>query len=926
MAMNGLKRVEDALLADQKRELKRQETQAATAIMEGAGGALPFALQDCPSERLPADILKHRVSTVTSLNRMRLLGVKRGDAQSWHSQAKFLPPTSDKHSSFLGAVLGSAQLMAQSARLMRGVYSCCFTEDSEETSQELDKGQILKEVANAVHSAKTCTAHTCWHDHVKPLQEKQVELRESYETIKQQFTRARQDYLTEISALRDAARIRGDPAGTGDIIYQYEPLNTLTADEKKFMLDMTRELLKMMVETNPRVAKTFDFGQVERLMSQVEKSEVTKLKQVIDKRNAEIKQLNETLRQMELQVFKNRGRTSDASPSGATEEHYEKMIKMLEDQLEDVRNERWRIQCELNASTKELGPLQQENDELSRGLEEADHEKILAQDEIKRLYTAQDEMASKVKTLTQERSRLRETIKENCTRIERLRSIAAKRKSVASKDSLADVSLDDDPVELNLGEKAVDKVVEEAKLAEQEANKGQDAAIQAYEKLDARRKELETLLQDHLEDISVRVVERVEEEAIDLKEYAESLGCQVVTSGRHNRRVCRCANVLMTDARFCRKCGGEWTDETNAATQNLSVSNIAAQISALEEKISKAEKKLGNSQHQLSSAPDKGMSLRRRPKPLADPDNPEPAEELDIQQHMTLQQEVNELQRQKLTAEASLLVERCSEITKGSGLFEDMQSEQTSSSSEHMCDGLKCQYYHELQATKSILAAVRALCSQMSGKLQSAATQNVQMSRAMVSMQRTVQAAEKAVAGHVVDGAGAVDDVLDNVRNALHEESKRSVFWRLYENKPKESRRARRLDRERQLLEAGYNAIFRIDEDPPLQMTLANAALAGGLTHAHTHPLEASPTPAASSSSQPNRPRASPTYAHKGSQEHVRSLNLPEVANTHRLVTPRMSERKTVVSLVPLECNLGVVGDAIPPTPMSSRDARRRSQ
>lgn len=68
--------------------------------------------------------------------------------------------------------------------------------------------------------------------------------------------------------LRDSKHSREDPLETiPDIRYFYEPLHSLEKSEQKFMIDLIREVLKMMV-SGPQMMLLmffFGFGQKEQL-------------------------------------------------------------------------------------------------------------------------------------------------------------------------------------------------------------------------------------------------------------------------------------------------------------------------------------------------------------------------------------------------------------------------------------------------------------------------------------------------------------------------------------------------------------------------------------------------------------------------------------------------------------------------------------
>eukprot|EP00931_Biecheleriopsis_adriatica_P017658 TRINITY_DN12581_c0_g1_i7.p1 TRINITY_DN12581_c0_g1~~TRINITY_DN12581_c0_g1_i7.p1 ORF type:complete len:1004 (+),score=250.22 TRINITY_DN12581_c0_g1_i7:63-3074(+) len=844
---SSVQRVEAALRADEQRVLRRQATAAESAIVRGA---LPFEWDedkaDGGSKTSHSDIsvsakLQRVVNRMVAVNRLgQQPGVKHSYLSSWSNLARFKGVTSDNHQLFIGSVLGSPQLMAQSARSMQSLHSFFFPPEAEAASgapQQLNRSALLHEIAKVVHEVKVSTAHTCWFDVVQSLQD----------------TKARSSYLEELSQLRDAVRVRGDPLNerTFDVVYQFEPLNTLEDGEKKFMLSVVRELMKMMVETNPKVVKTFDFGQVERLMSQVESKEVTDLRALVKKQKLEIDQMQSVIQQMEAAEVKKRydsgAISAETGPSSAS---YEQMITLLEEQLQDLRRQLWELQTEAKKTSAELEVTKDEREELAYGLQEEENQKVLLQEEVDHMKESCSKLETSKRELETKLDKLKDDLKQSERNVKRLRKIADRRKK-------SDEATDADYLEEHMGAELTEKLSE----MEQE----RDSAAKDLDKLEKRVGELQALLSEHAAHLFRRPPEEAADDVADLVDYADNLGCPTLKTHSKKVRACRCGNVLVEDAIFCRKCGTEWHDEAYFSQDSEDVIALATTISTLEAKLKEVETTLnararefegqpsprgaGGTVHADTgaveaepgshSADDGGENISdgstQRKSSVKLPRNWRPiqleasddqgtstavtsstdtitVEQKKMQWHlerMALQLRMDELHRQKLGAEARLLVKRAKAACDGAGVYKDgFQQHESAETGGHLCDKENCPYAQELASVKLCLQAVRGLCSQMGKKLKLVAGENLQLSEALQSMQNSLESASQVVGSHS-EGS----EVLTSIKRSLDESKRQSVFWRLYHNvgSTRGSRVKRRRELEAELTKMTYEQIYRVE-------------------------------------------------------------------------------------------------------------------
>eukprot|EP00931_Biecheleriopsis_adriatica_P017653 TRINITY_DN12581_c0_g1_i2.p1 TRINITY_DN12581_c0_g1~~TRINITY_DN12581_c0_g1_i2.p1 ORF type:complete len:1010 (+),score=222.01 TRINITY_DN12581_c0_g1_i2:63-3092(+) len=863
---SSVQRVEAALRADEQRVLRRQATAAESAIVRGA---LPFEWDedkaDGGSKTSHSDIsvsakLQRVVNRMVAVNRLgQQPGVKHSYLSSWSNLARFKGVTSDNHQLFIGSVLGSPQLMAQSARSMQSLHSFFFPPEAEAASgapQQLNRSALLHEIAKVVHEVKVSTAHTCWFDVVQSLQDTKAEMYKNLEELKEQFHQARSSYLEELSQLRDAVRVRGDPLNerTFDVVYQFEPLNTLEDGEKKFMLSVVRELMKMMVETNPKVVKTFDFGQVERLMSQVESKEVTDLRALVKKQKLEIDQMQSVIQQMEAAEVKKRydsgAISAETGPSSAS---YEQMITLLEEQLQDLRRQLWELQTEAKKTSAELEVTKDEREELAYGLQEEENQKVLLQEEVDHMKESCSKLETSKRELETKLDKLKDDLKQSERNVKRLRKIADRRKK-------SDEATDADYLEEHMGAELTEKLSE----MEQE----RDSAAKDLDKLEKRVGELQALLSEHAAQSFRRSAEEAVDDVDDLVDYADNLLCPGLKTYSKKVRACRCGNVLVEDAIFCRKCGTEWHEEDYSQQDSVDVIDLAATVSTLEDQLKEAEATLSAGArefegystphgasvkvHADTSSRDTGavetepgnhsadasggnisdgktqrkssvkLPEGRRAVQLDTSDDQGTStvvasstvmitqEERKMQWHierMGLQMRIDELQRQKLQAEARLLVKRATAAYKGAGVYNDgFQQHEGAETSSHLCDKENCPYAQELASVRLSLKAVRGLCSQMGKKLKLVAGENLQLSEALQSAQNSLESASQVVGSHS-EGS----EILTSIKQSLDESKRQSVFWRLYHNNGSTTRIKRRLEQEAELTRKTYEQIYWVE-------------------------------------------------------------------------------------------------------------------
>ncbi|CAK9060380.1 unnamed protein product, partial [Durusdinium trenchii] len=853
----ALERVQSALKADQQRHQQRQR-----------GGKVPTQeLSLLDDVELPK---KHRfrdlVLRILTVNRSLKLGIQRSNLKEWHELSKFRPASEEDHKVFMANVLNNFQLMARFSRFLRQAHDHAFKAEEEffATGRPIDSEEFLKMIAIKLHEAKVSTAHLCWHEFVKPLRVHRVNLEAGVESLKTQLRQLRSEYLKEISTLRDSQRHRQDPLeGLADLRYFYEPLHSLEPTEQEFMVNLIREVLRMMMDSTDGKQK-ISSSVLERFVSEVHENEVKALKDEVTQKNWQLKQMKQAQNFLETQLLKN-----TQSPNERTAGSLEKMLQVTEEQLSHVRGAFYDLQKEEHRLRELCESSTAEQKEMAERLEQEMSENGLLQSEIARLCSVEEDQKQMIQSLETEHIELKETIKEQQVRLERtlarlMRRAAnaeaaashcesgaaagavegavegAVRPAPASPSSVRRPSatglnpLGAAPVELE----DTDWPSSDHKLrgAEEKADMDGAARVDVQE----RCTQLEKLLREHCVQLSLLPAQQMQEEANQLITTAESLGCQVEAVNAQVR-LCRCGNVLMDDARFCRKCGGQWTpgEAGGASSQQL-----AAEVSSLRMKIQESEQVLREftKESGASTGTESSFTMSRifRPKDGAMLQVEEISQE-ELQQRDELlrqRRHLEELKQGKLLAEAKLLAQRCMDLSKESGV-DVMAALDEEALTCFGCDGVNCQYRRQVEVLQEMVKTLRGLCGQLSERLQQATGEHLQMSMALTSMQGSLEAAAQAVeqtsqevdwavdsvsggeTGGSTGGSGGVTlaeakaqlkRVLRQVTTSLQETKRRSVFWRLYQNNGATHRRKSEMQEKRAaLLNKTYAHLYKLD-------------------------------------------------------------------------------------------------------------------
>lgn len=207
----------------------------------------------------------------------------------------------DAEAEFVGKVMTAIPLMKRTSKLVQAV--CNNAPPSEES-------EVPDIAAEAIYQARMWTARIAYRESAEASAKARVEAEQwksKYEALQSQFQSARHEYLSEVAALRDQVRVRGDPesslkdAQNFDVTFFFDPMHVLQPAELDFCLRVVAEKVKMIFESNPTVSSSPDFGQASKLKALEENKELGRLQQVLKRKNAEFMDLEREYTRLQKQ-------------------------------------------------------------------------------------------------------------------------------------------------------------------------------------------------------------------------------------------------------------------------------------------------------------------------------------------------------------------------------------------------------------------------------------------------------------------------------------------------------------------------------------------------------------------------------------------------------------------------------------------------
>lgn len=365
-----------------------EESKPTSAVANKPGGGGPFS--------------RFQKATRKLLHVRKAIGSVGSAAQSKplpSCEDKPAMPSQDGHD-FLGKMLNYAPLMARGSKVLQNFHDPLFG-----GSAECDRFHLFGLLAQALHDIKKATIVSIWTEHLKPLEDKIADSQAEARSLRAQFKEARQAYLKEISELRDATRTCGDPVPClrKDV---FDPTGCLDSEESKFLLDVLREKLKMMMDNNSKVIRNVDLAHLERLIEHVESQESTKLRTALRRKSEEVDELRQA-------ACLTRDRSSICSSNDmveAAQKDKEFVSRTLNLKLEQTHKQKDELSRKLEAACKRVEYLEIECaansslkgkvEKLNMQQEKSAKEKTLLQEAVTKLSSTLHDREQEVEKLS----------------------------------------------------------------------------------------------------------------------------------------------------------------------------------------------------------------------------------------------------------------------------------------------------------------------------------------------------------------------------------------------------------------------------------------------------------------------------------------------------------------------------------------------
>jgi len=297
-------------------------------------------------------------------------------------------PTEEEQA-FTSRILTSRPLMRRACTLLESFCRLpggeCPTCSTGETACNTSSAssELQRWAADAIHQAKVCTARIAWRELCEYSESLRTEVKQTnkkYAALREQFHSMRADYLREVAALRDEVRARGNPeAGLTkqaklDVTFFFDPMKALQPHEVDFALQVVSEKIKMIFEKDPRVEKMIDFGQMEKLKEDAVNNEVQKLREALGQKTHKLGEVQKECQVLQKRLDQRKGLDERGEKSRETQSmsaSTQAMVDMLEDKLVSLREVQHRTQNALKDQYQLVEVLTSERDEAAAALSES---------------------------------------------------------------------------------------------------------------------------------------------------------------------------------------------------------------------------------------------------------------------------------------------------------------------------------------------------------------------------------------------------------------------------------------------------------------------------------------------------------------------------------------------------------------------------
>lgn len=283
---------------------------------------------------------------------------------------------------------------------------------------------LWRALAHCTYQMKLAAVKQCWQRHVRPMRHELQALKERYEGLRAQWKTARTSYLREVTTLRDELRPRSDPEakmpqGGVDIISFYDPSSSLEPSELSFLVEVVKEKMKMMLESNPAVSQGANLSQLQTMLQARDGHEVQHLKARLKDREDEIKELQRTVAELESIVGGDQRKagempargTGTSAAAAAKVLALEAQIDQLRSQLrgeaanEIFKHERDELRTAYDLEAQERMSLQSQNETLRARCESVEAARLRLQKEADALRDQLENLACEDRELRAKLSR-----------------------------------------------------------------------------------------------------------------------------------------------------------------------------------------------------------------------------------------------------------------------------------------------------------------------------------------------------------------------------------------------------------------------------------------------------------------------------------------------------------------------------------------
>lgn len=330
----------------------------------------------------------------------------------------FLKLESPEEQSFIASVLVSLPLMMKATKSVWSLFRPLRDADMSPGVKA-----SLTNAAQQLHLTKVHTARHCWQEHIQPCRDKLQRVETLYSALKEQFNLVRSQYLKEVATLRDSARARADLAAMHltqqDVREFYDPVNSLTQEELDFAGKVITEKLKMILEAAPDMRA--NGTQVAALLLKSDTNEVQRLRAAMKQRVIETEELKRKVRELQDATF---NPVSKALPTHQGSSGAEKQIEMLESKIQELREQLRDSQKE----SKAMENLKDERQELQQAYQDEAAERSKAEQMVADLMRRLQAADEKTRCTEESMAKLSQELDKSRLAIESLNGQVARQK------------------------------------------------------------------------------------------------------------------------------------------------------------------------------------------------------------------------------------------------------------------------------------------------------------------------------------------------------------------------------------------------------------------------------------------------------------------------------------------------------------------